>query len=133
MRTRGYRLNSVIFWFYQTFLSSSCFASSKPNLKRHFPGRTLNSNRHQVEFFPRFVGGGMVNHPHREPMLLSYLLPLNRHASSPLLPTRRHLYIPSVTNTTQTLLPSAIPNQLPYFIQPVDHLVDWQNNPARAS
>ena len=65
--------------------------------KKESSRRSLNSNHHLVKFFPRFVGGRMVSHPHREPKVLSFLLPLSRHASSPLLPTRKHLCFPSVT------------------------------------
>ena len=82
----------------------------------------LNSNHHLVKFFPRFVGGRMVSHPHREPKVLSFLLPLSRHASSPLLPTRRHLCLPSVTLPHHPNHPNpqlrAIPSQPPYLHTP---------------
>src|SRR5271168_3493360 len=94
------------------------------------PRCSLNSNHHLVEFFPCLVGWRMVSHPHREPKVLSYLLPLSRHTLSPT-PTQRQLCLPSVTlphnPNHPNPLPQAIPNKPPYFYTPVDHSVDWQD------
>ena len=68
-------------------------------------------------------------HPQR-PMMLLYLLPLSRQASSQMLtaslPSQCHVTTPPMT--TQTCSPLAIPNQLPLASYTyVDHLVDWRD------
>ena len=74
----------------------------------------------------RSMGGEWSCHPHREPMLLLYLLPLSRHASSqtptdpkasafPVSPIPHPSYAHHVTPNT---LPLAIPTQPPVIIHP---------------
>ena len=76
-------------------------------------------------------GGRMVNHPHREPTALSYLLPLTNTPRCKCQLTRRPLCLPSVTLPHHlnhpNPLPQAIPNQPPCFYTPVDHSVDRQD------
>ena len=99
------------------------------------PGTPWTQNHHLVKFFPCFVGGRMVSHPHREPKVLSFLLPLSRHASLPLLLTWKHLCFPSVTlphHPNPQL--QAIPNQPPYLHTPHwPFRRDWQENLAHVS
>ena len=45
-------------------------------------GKKIRQDGKSSFFIARFVEGRMVSRQHREPMLLSYLLPLSRHASS---------------------------------------------------
>ena len=90
----------------------------------------------------RSMGGRMVMPPHREPMLLSYLLPLSRHASSqtptdpkasafPVSPIPHPNYAHHVTPNT---IPLAIPTQPLIIIHPCWPFSRLAGlNPARAS
>jgi hypothetical protein len=84
-------------------------------------------------FSHALLGGRMVSHPYREPMMLSCLL---YHKSTRLVananrPEGISVFLESpyhTTKTTQTLYPQLYKTRHRIFIHPVDHLVDWQAN-----
>ena len=98
--------------------------------------RSMLSNFDFEFIFSRYIGRMVAIR--RDPKVLSYLLPLSRHTSD------KHFCLPSVILPQYQKSPkpstSAIPNgpngpnqSVFSYNQPVDHLVDSQYFPARAS
>ena len=123
MYVRSFNPNFTIIYYFPKLFNITYYKSIK---FEEVPEKTktrcsLNSNHHLVNFSHALLGRRVVSHPHREPMLLSYLLPLSRHASSQT-PTDPKAFLPSQCHPTTPPKPPnplllAIPNQ-PYFYTP---------------
>lgn len=97
--------------------------------------RSMLSNFDFEFIFSRYIGRMVAIR--RDPKVLSYLLPLSRHASDKkaFLPSQCHQYQKS-PKPSALAIPNGPngPNQPVFsYNQPADHLVDSQYFPARAS